>query len=159
MSSPGSNSGASQRASEITSAMLNVPGYADDSMLFMMRYGALAKVCYDLICDFFFFLSFVPLSFVWHYRNETHFHPPLPVSFLLVPFIITIKTPVLHIIVFFSFFLHSAVRRPAPPSKPSRKQSKHVRLTHLAFLVGRCSEERVLTVLPHPGWTGNRRRP
>ncbi|PNP45264.1 hypothetical protein TGAMA5MH_02987 [Trichoderma gamsii] len=43
MSSPGSNSAASQRASEITSAMLNVPGYADDSMLFMMRYGALAK--------------------------------------------------------------------------------------------------------------------
>ncbi|KAK1248255.1 hypothetical protein MKX08_006475 [Trichoderma sp. CBMAI-0020] len=43
MSSVGSNSGASQRASEITSAMLNVPGYADDSMLFMMRYGALAK--------------------------------------------------------------------------------------------------------------------
>ncbi|KAL7923301.1 hypothetical protein ACQKWADRAFT_290503 [Trichoderma austrokoningii] len=38
-----SNTGASQRASEITSAMLNVPGYADDSMLFMMRYGALAK--------------------------------------------------------------------------------------------------------------------
>ncbi|KAM0525314.1 hypothetical protein ACHAPE_000014 [Trichoderma viride] len=43
MSSPGSNSGASQRASEITSAMLNVPGYADDSMLFMLRYGASAK--------------------------------------------------------------------------------------------------------------------
>lgn len=64
--------------------MLNVPGYADDSMLFMMRYGALAKVCYDLICDFFFL--FVPsLSFVWHYRIGTHFHPPLPVSFLLVP--------------------------------------------------------------------------
>jgi hypothetical protein len=58
MSSPGSNSGASQRASEITSAMLNVPGYADDSMLFMLRYGALAKVCYDLICDSFFFSLF-----------------------------------------------------------------------------------------------------
>lgn len=57
MSSAGSNTGASQRASEITSAMLNVPGYADDSMLFMMRYGALAKVCYDLIYDFFFLSS------------------------------------------------------------------------------------------------------
>lgn len=62
MSSAGSNTGASQRASEITSAMLNVPGYADDSMLFMMRYGALAKVCYDLIYDF-FFLSPPLLSF------------------------------------------------------------------------------------------------
>ncbi|KAL7797406.1 hypothetical protein V8C37DRAFT_309771 [Trichoderma ceciliae] len=48
MSSSGStkpqrDTGASQRASEITSAMLNVPGYADDSMLFMMRYGAMAE--------------------------------------------------------------------------------------------------------------------
>ncbi|UKZ87343.1 uncharacterized protein TrAFT101_003151 [Trichoderma asperellum] len=43
MSSPSGSTGASQRASEINSAMLNVPGYADDSMLFVMRYGALAK--------------------------------------------------------------------------------------------------------------------
>lgn len=158
MSSPGSNSGASQRASEITSAMLNVPGYADDSMLFMMRYGALAKVCYDLICDFFFCLS--SLSF---FRLALpHWDPFSSASPRLIftrPFHHNHKTPVLHIIVFFSFSLHSAVRRPAPPSKPSRKQSKHVRLTHLAFLVGLCSDERVLTGLPHPGWTGHRGRP
>lgn len=36
--------GSSSHAAEINTAMLNVPGYADDSMLFMMRYGALAKV-------------------------------------------------------------------------------------------------------------------
>lgn len=53
MSFSGRSTGASQRASEITSAMLNVPGYADDSMLFMLRYGALAKVCYDLISEYF----------------------------------------------------------------------------------------------------------
>ncbi|KAL6870363.1 hypothetical protein J3F83DRAFT_736009 [Trichoderma novae-zelandiae] len=35
--------GGSQRAAEITSAMLSVPGYADDTMLFMMRYGAKAQ--------------------------------------------------------------------------------------------------------------------
>ncbi|PTB62358.1 hypothetical protein BBK36DRAFT_1185068 [Trichoderma citrinoviride] len=39
------STGASQRAAEITSAMLSVPGYADDTMLFMMRYGSLARVC------------------------------------------------------------------------------------------------------------------
>jgi hypothetical protein len=79
MSSSGRNTGASQRASEINNAMLNVPGYADDSMLFMLRYGALAKVCYDLICDFFFLLSLH--LFVWHYHIKPHLYPPLPVSF------------------------------------------------------------------------------
>lgn len=38
------STGGLQRAAEITSAMLNVPGYADDTLLFMMRYGSLAKV-------------------------------------------------------------------------------------------------------------------
>ncbi|KAL6804349.1 hypothetical protein J3E68DRAFT_393161 [Trichoderma sp. SZMC 28012] len=47
-----SSTGGSQRASEVNSAMLNVPGYADDTMLFMMRWGSLAqatlrKVDYD----------------------------------------------------------------------------------------------------------------
>ncbi|KAL7814867.1 hypothetical protein V8C26DRAFT_140043 [Trichoderma gracile] len=37
------STGASQRAAEITSAMLSVPGYADDTMLFMMRYGTMAR--------------------------------------------------------------------------------------------------------------------
>ncbi|KAL6692823.1 hypothetical protein J3F84DRAFT_382416 [Trichoderma pleuroticola] len=46
------STGGSQRASEVNSAMLNVPGYADDTMLFMMRWGSLAqatlrKVDYD----------------------------------------------------------------------------------------------------------------
>ncbi|KAJ4862095.1 hypothetical protein T069G_03049 [Trichoderma breve] len=47
-----SSTGGSQRASEVNSAMLNVPGYADDTMLFMLRWGSLAqatlrKVDYD----------------------------------------------------------------------------------------------------------------
>ncbi|OPB36817.1 hypothetical protein A0O28_0058970 [Trichoderma guizhouense] len=47
-----SSTGGSQRASEVNNAMLNVPGYADDTMLFMMRWGSLAqatlrKVDYD----------------------------------------------------------------------------------------------------------------
>ncbi|KKP05623.1 hypothetical protein THAR02_02264 [Trichoderma harzianum] len=47
-----SSTGGSQRASEVNSAMLNIPGYADDTMLFMMRWGSLAqatlrKVDYD----------------------------------------------------------------------------------------------------------------
>ncbi|KAL7932531.1 hypothetical protein V8C35DRAFT_77163 [Trichoderma chlorosporum] len=47
-----SSTGGSQRASEVTSAMLNVPGYADDTMLFMLRWGSMAqatlrKVDYD----------------------------------------------------------------------------------------------------------------
>ncbi|KAL7951309.1 hypothetical protein V8C42DRAFT_339281 [Trichoderma barbatum] len=33
----------SQRATEVTSAMLNIPGYADDTMLFMLRYGSMAQ--------------------------------------------------------------------------------------------------------------------
>ncbi|ETS02543.1 hypothetical protein M419DRAFT_8175 [Trichoderma reesei RUT C-30] len=37
------STGSSQRAAEITSAMLSVPGYADDTMLFMMRYGSTAR--------------------------------------------------------------------------------------------------------------------
>ncbi|KAH0493165.1 hypothetical protein TgHK011_008084 [Trichoderma gracile] len=37
------STGASQRAAEITSAMLSVPGYADDTMLFMLRYGTMAR--------------------------------------------------------------------------------------------------------------------
>ncbi|TFB07610.1 hypothetical protein CCMA1212_000268 [Trichoderma ghanense] len=37
------STGASQRAAEVTSAMLSVPGYADDTMLFMMRYGSTAR--------------------------------------------------------------------------------------------------------------------
>ncbi|KAL7958374.1 hypothetical protein V8C34DRAFT_283191 [Trichoderma compactum] len=47
-----SSTGGSQRANEVNSAMLNVPGYADDTMLFMLRWGSLAqatlrKVDYD----------------------------------------------------------------------------------------------------------------
>lgn len=57
--------------------MLNVPGYADDSMLFMMRYGALAKVCYDLIYEYFFFR----LVHAFGTTTLPHFHPPLPVAF------------------------------------------------------------------------------
>lgn len=96
MSSPSGSTGASQRASEINNAMLNVPGYADDSMLFMMRYGALAKVCYDLIYEYFFFsVSFMLLALP-HCPIFIRLSP----SLLLVPFIITIKTPVLHNIVF-----------------------------------------------------------
>jgi hypothetical protein len=41
---PQRGTGGSQRASEINSAMLNIPCYADDSLTFMMRYGSLAKV-------------------------------------------------------------------------------------------------------------------
>ncbi|KAL6877386.1 hypothetical protein HDV57DRAFT_501249 [Trichoderma longibrachiatum] len=37
------STGASQRAAEVASAMLSVPGYADDTMLFMMRYGTTAR--------------------------------------------------------------------------------------------------------------------
>ncbi|KAL7813218.1 hypothetical protein V8C44DRAFT_327865 [Trichoderma aethiopicum] len=37
------STGASQRAAEVASAMLSVPGYADDTMLFMMRYGSTAR--------------------------------------------------------------------------------------------------------------------
>ncbi|KAJ6439790.1 ABC1 family protein, mitochondrial [Purpureocillium lavendulum] len=33
----------SKRATEVTDAMLNVPGYADDSMFFLVRYGERAK--------------------------------------------------------------------------------------------------------------------
>ncbi|KAM0254486.1 hypothetical protein ACHAQJ_006704 [Trichoderma viride] len=43
MSSTSGSTGGTQRASEINNAMLNVPGYADDSLLFMMRYGTMAK--------------------------------------------------------------------------------------------------------------------
>ncbi|KAK4069747.1 uncharacterized protein Triagg1_6877 [Trichoderma aggressivum f. europaeum] len=38
-----SSTGGSQRANEVNSAMLNIPGYADDTMLFMMRWGSLAQ--------------------------------------------------------------------------------------------------------------------
>ncbi|UKZ76190.1 hypothetical protein TrVFT333_003887 [Trichoderma virens FT-333] len=34
------STGGEQRASEVNSAMLSVPGYADDTMLFMLRWGA-----------------------------------------------------------------------------------------------------------------------
>lgn len=44
MSRKQGESGGSQRAAEIHDAMLNIPGYADDSMLFVVRYGTLAKV-------------------------------------------------------------------------------------------------------------------
>lgn len=33
-----------KRAAEVTDAMLGVPGYADDSMFFTVRYGHRAKV-------------------------------------------------------------------------------------------------------------------
>lgn len=33
------------RAAEVTEAMKNIPGYADDSMFFVARYGDKAKVC------------------------------------------------------------------------------------------------------------------
>ncbi|EHK23375.1 uncharacterized protein TRIVIDRAFT_220647 [Trichoderma virens Gv29-8] len=46
------STGGEQRASEVNSAMLSVPGYADDTMLFMLRWGSTAqatlrKVDYD----------------------------------------------------------------------------------------------------------------
>lgn len=34
----------SKRAAEVSEAMMGVPGYADDSMMAMMRYGAQCKV-------------------------------------------------------------------------------------------------------------------
>ena len=36
--------GGSKRAAEVNEAMLSMPGYADDSMLFVGRYGEKAKV-------------------------------------------------------------------------------------------------------------------
>lgn len=60
-----SSTGGSQRASEINSAMLNVPGYADDTMLFMMRWGSLAQVCmtsFSLVSLVFVFIFFPSAS-------------------------------------------------------------------------------------------------
>ncbi|PNY25171.1 Uncharacterized protein TCAP_04895 [Tolypocladium capitatum] len=38
----------SKRAAEVSEAMLGMPGYADDSMLFVVRYSEKAKACRPL---------------------------------------------------------------------------------------------------------------
>lgn len=87
-----SSTGGSQRASEVNSAMLNVPGYADDTMLFMMRWGSLAQVCmtsFSLI-QLVFFLYLFPLylffhSFILFYVYSLHHKPTqkAPISIIL----------------------------------------------------------------------------
>ncbi len=65
-----------RRAQEIADAFLNIPGYGDDSMLFMARYTEKA-----LVCNLSFLLSllvhFFPFLFLFDYGLST------PVNYLL----------------------------------------------------------------------------